>query len=57
MKLGQSQDDAGFLGYSVEEKPVKIGCKKKEKKEESCIRFVGLSQRWWIEWMDGWMDG
>jgi len=40
MKLGQSQHDAGFLGYSVEEKSVKIGCKKNEdgkKKENSCI--------------------
>lgn len=29
MKLGQSQHDAGFIGYSVEEKSVKIGCRKK----------------------------
>jgi hypothetical protein len=31
MKLGQSQHDAGFLGYSVEEKSIKIGCRKKIK--------------------------
>jgi hypothetical protein len=43
MKFGQSQHDAEFLGYSVEEKSVKIGCKKNEegeskKKSKPCIK-------------------
>ena len=43
MKLGQSQHgDVGFtfLGYSVEEKSVKIGCKRKKKPKEISISFM-----------------